>query len=696
MSEKSRLYINKLTLYNYRTYVGENQLDLSPEPSKPITVIHGNNGRGKTTILNAIVWALYGKERDFGLDVDEGRINAQVMEDLEVNESAKAYVELWLNDDEGPKYYIRRTIEAAKTANLEKTREDMKNASRVNEGFDINEELTVMYRPDGKGEFEKVEDALSTRIISKIFPEELSSYILFDAELLREVLTQEGNLVRKGIEEISGLPLIDQTADDLTKAFEIIKKPLRKDVEIDRLEEKKKNLKQSVEELEARKQNCDKETQLLTKQYNDCLRFLGQHGMPDIRKKKDRLRELKSIEKELQSNLAAIKNELQDFVMVSFYQANLRKEIDIVLQKFRAWEEDGLIPPPVNKTTLDKIMKSVPPVCICGRVIDQDSDAMREFKKMRKKVMSNMMVQEIIRGRDQLSTILDGSSNTNIRQQYESQKNEIAERRLKLNKVIEEQKAIAEYLSKNSEKEIEECGLKMMDNRNKDRENTGERTRVALEIEDANKKLQSCEKELKSAVLKNKNNEKVRKNMNLCQATILQLRKLKEELLRDFKLVTEDTTSKYFLSFAPRKEDFKEVKILDGYRLCAVDKNGRVKKLSAGQSHCLGLSYISAIRQITKKNYFIMIDSPFHNISQAERLELVRQLSQYLKNTQLTLLVTDTEYTSRPFIDITGSELESVRDMLINQESLWGEYLLQKEGHAKTTSTKIVRSHYVQ
>lgn len=56
------MYIEKITINNFRIYNGENCIELSPAPGKNVIVISGDNGHGKTTLLTALVWCLYGKQ----------------------------------------------------------------------------------------------------------------------------------------------------------------------------------------------------------------------------------------------------------------------------------------------------------------------------------------------------------------------------------------------------------------------------------------------------------------------------------------------------------------------------------------------------------------------------------------------------------------------------------------------------------
>jgi DNA sulfur modification protein DndD len=51
--------VTKVSLHNFRQFYGTQHLDLSTDPIKNVTLIHAENGVGKTTLLNALLWALY-------------------------------------------------------------------------------------------------------------------------------------------------------------------------------------------------------------------------------------------------------------------------------------------------------------------------------------------------------------------------------------------------------------------------------------------------------------------------------------------------------------------------------------------------------------------------------------------------------------------------------------------------------------
>ena len=53
------MILRKLSLTNFRQFYGENELEFATDTSQNVTLIHGENGVGKTTILNAILWCLF-------------------------------------------------------------------------------------------------------------------------------------------------------------------------------------------------------------------------------------------------------------------------------------------------------------------------------------------------------------------------------------------------------------------------------------------------------------------------------------------------------------------------------------------------------------------------------------------------------------------------------------------------------------
>ncbi|HEY0715248.1 MAG TPA: AAA family ATPase, partial [Polyangia bacterium] len=55
------MILTKLQLENFRQFFGTQTLEFANKPDRNVTLIHGFNGAGKTALLNAFIWCLYGK-----------------------------------------------------------------------------------------------------------------------------------------------------------------------------------------------------------------------------------------------------------------------------------------------------------------------------------------------------------------------------------------------------------------------------------------------------------------------------------------------------------------------------------------------------------------------------------------------------------------------------------------------------------
>ena len=70
--------IEKIKLYNYRLYKGLNQIVFPKDEKKNIYVIYGENGFGKTTLLQSLMWCLYGRMIIEVDDLSKTEINGKV------------------------------------------------------------------------------------------------------------------------------------------------------------------------------------------------------------------------------------------------------------------------------------------------------------------------------------------------------------------------------------------------------------------------------------------------------------------------------------------------------------------------------------------------------------------------------------------------------------------------------------------
>lgn len=102
------MIIKSITLNNFRQFKGKQKLAFSSDSSKNVTVLLGDNTFGKTTILQAFNWCLYGVA-DFPKDSSpDFLLNLEVANELAgVQQKSEVYVELIL-EHKGLEYIILR------------------------------------------------------------------------------------------------------------------------------------------------------------------------------------------------------------------------------------------------------------------------------------------------------------------------------------------------------------------------------------------------------------------------------------------------------------------------------------------------------------------------------------------------------------------------------------------------------------
>lgn len=185
------MIIKRIKISNYKTYLSLD-LDLSVGSDKPIILIGGGNGGGKTTLFEAICGALYGlniknKKQFFSLLNDGGRNTVQPKIELELTFEGIVLGKTF-------PYVLRRHYEINASGNI------VENV-RMNMNGNVFQYGT--YTP--AVERKKAETEVS-KIIKGNLPQELSRYFLFDAmqssELLKENLFAK--TIKDNIENVMG------------------------------------------------------------------------------------------------------------------------------------------------------------------------------------------------------------------------------------------------------------------------------------------------------------------------------------------------------------------------------------------------------------------------------------------------------------------------------------------------------------
>ena len=105
---------------------------------------------------------------------------------------------------------------------------------------------------------------------------------------------------------------------------------------------------------------------------------------------------------------------------------------------------------------------------------------------------------------------------------------------------------------------------------------------------------------------------------------------------------------KIFKELIADPTQFESFSIEPDYSVHMLDTHdfNQIRNLSKGQSLLLTLSFVAALREPTGYRFPLIVDSPLGKIDGPNRYYIGKRLPDYLPGEQLSLLVTDTEYTA--------------------------------------------------
>lgn len=219
------MLIKYIRVHNFGVYSGTHTVDLSiTEKEKPIILIGGLNGRGKTTLLEAITLALYGNN---SFNFIESGLSYQNYLAKYVNKndgSLETFVEISFDifqNDISTNYIIRRQW------NL-KTKNINDNIIIFKDGI-ANTSLTKYWRT----------------FVEDIMPSSVARFSIFDGEKITQYFSDNSEeQVKLAIKTFLGLDVIDRIIDDLKR---IVKQHHIKDKKYFEESQEMVNLKEKID-----------------------------------------------------------------------------------------------------------------------------------------------------------------------------------------------------------------------------------------------------------------------------------------------------------------------------------------------------------------------------------------------------------------------------------------------------------------
>ena len=205
------MIIHKLEMYNFRQYIGYQEVSFSADPHKNVTVLIGVNTSGKTTIIRAFEWCLYGKN---GFE-DQILLNSEVRDNMNVGDTQDVWVAVTFShaDSNGEKVY---TLKRKYTYLCnERTNADGKLFVGLNKKPEEDISLTYL-QADGQTKTAIRKENISESI-DRVLPQDLSDYFFFGGERISGIANRTD--LSKAVRGLMRLDVLENARDHIKEAL---------------------------------------------------------------------------------------------------------------------------------------------------------------------------------------------------------------------------------------------------------------------------------------------------------------------------------------------------------------------------------------------------------------------------------------------------------------------------------------------
>ncbi|MGQ9582599.1 MAG: AAA family ATPase [Thermoplasmatota archaeon] len=645
------MLIKSLEVENFKVFHGVNRIQMAEGPGN-VVVVQGDNGRGKSTLMEAVFWALYGKEKRHDRLVAPnypGIINNTAKKEG----SNRARVSVAFEHD-GRLIEVERRVEAKRGVAEPSRRSDF--------------EETLSFRVDGR------DLGSDNSLLYDIFPEDVASFFFFDGETISRYAEAQANN-RETVEKALGLPFLRQAREDIERVRRDIEKDL-KDVqsspEAEKTEAELKELRaraaQQVAELN--------EEEVGLEALNRDIRSL-QHNLEefdDLRGIQARIQELEEFAAELEKEEAGIvgaeaafKAELPWLILGKSVRGAVEFVGKIKEQAVEERIEQGRL---MDQIEFMRDLKAGG-VCICGGRLEADALAhIDEMLGRLNQALGTIKVIETDRfswTQGDLTTAMSKAraveDETQNIHSLEAKRRYLDDNRARVARALErERESLRNHSAQNlREKEVFDR-LTQLTKEKAVCQARLEETRGALNL--TRRQVTELERQLEiSMSRKSAATKSLIEAISHAGRVLRALEEIIDRSAEQRRAEIERRASSIYTSITNKPLEFIGLSIdPETFEVRVRAEGGELiesKKLSDGERHVLALSFLGGLKDSTHEGTLIM-DSPFGRLDQTHKTRLIQKIPELAKN--VMLLVTDEDLRPEDWKTLSGVQRRFLLD----------------------------------
>ncbi|KAB8316851.1 AAA family ATPase [Tolypothrix campylonemoides VB511288] len=627
--------LTSIKLCNFRSFYGKTpEIILAGTETCNTTIIHGNNGSGKTSLLNAFTWVLYEKF-SAAFASTEQLVNKRAIAEAKPGQVVECWVEVeWEHD--GKRYNVKRVCRVYKNetdVNITKTELRMQVAG-----------------DDGRWYFppQQPED-----VIGQILPVSLHQYFFFDGERIEEIVRSDKKAeIAEATKIFLGVEVVNRSINHLKEAKKSLENELKAigNSEIKQLLKQQNNIEQEIERISKRQTEIKQELEYqetFKKQTSNLLRELT--AAKELQERRQELEKQKILNQEnLRESREAIKKAISArgyTVLLSETTAQFREIVNDLKQR-------GELTSGISREFVNELLHSQR--CICGADIREGSHSHKNVRKLLDKAGSSVVEETAIRMSAQVDEI--DKQAVSFWEEVDREQARINQLRQTISQIESDLDNIQERLRKDANEEISSLQKRLDEIEDKIRDFILEQGANQQQIATLKSELEVLGKQIAKQKLNQERQALAQRRITATQDAIELLIKVRDLQEKQFRWQLEKRVQEIFseISFTPYIP-----KISEKYELTLVENTAGLEMsvaASTGENQILSLSFIASIIDMVREwsekkkmllvpdssTFPIVMDSPFGSLDEISRRRIAKTIPK-LAN-QLIVLVSKTQW----------------------------------------------------
>ncbi len=561
------MLIKKIVLTNFRQFYGEQTIHFSTNEDKNVTLIHAENGVGKTALLNAILWCFF---KTFTPNFKDSRSLINNAAKAEGKQNYKVEIEF---EEEGRNYSVQRACGP------------------------VTQDTFRVFIIEG-GDFKDVSNP--DIFINSVIPKDMANYFFFQGEGVGSFTSKHGGKqIKEAIQKILGFTVAKNALEDVQKIKKEYSKSLQradKDGEISKIQRDIDRLESDLQEDNKRLEEKNESVERYTYEIRKIDAQLASSNSEFIKAKHKERAEAERDLKDAHNNLSRFENNRVN--LIKKYAANVFAH-DISFEVLNFIDEDefkSTIPSPYNENLVYKILEETQ--CICGADITVGSEAYNRIQDLLKSAADPQQESRVTKAQAELRSIKKISSQA--KEDFEFNLKGISSSRDNVSKFEERLKNIS----------IEIQGAKDIGDI---QELEKRRSQFQMRLGDDNRAIGNLERQVKdsASLLEKKRGEVLR--LKSSSSEVNKYREL-EEIAQKVQLTIERTlaltqenvelkimekVNSYLGQFV--RQDYRAKMDKNSFDIRLFDRNDVQVAESDGQGLLLSLTFISSLIELARE-----------------------------------------------------------------------------------------------